>query len=523
VPSFLRQRVIYFILATMTAVVATHGICAQAPAAIGLFEQQQDIGIVLRPGSANYDSVKKTYTVSSAGETMWVDMDEFHFVWKQVSGDVSLSSDIELQVAAGMHNPHRKAVLMIRQSLDSHSAYVDIAVHGVGKSALQFRSTAGAGTHTIAANIYAPRRLKIVKHGDEFFAFISGKDGRMQFAGSSTKLHLTGPFYVGLGVCSHEKDIVETAIFSNVKLTSKPENPSAKTQLYSTIETVTVGSPDRQVEYTASGRLEAPNWSKDGLFFVYNREGGLYRLPVKCGGEDTGCAGPTEPLHIPTDPARTINNDHGLSSNGRIAVISDNGGASQLSQIYTVPIVGGKPVLLTPKGPSYFHSWSPDGKTIAFTGKRDGSFGIFTMPAEGGEETRLTTAKGLDDGPDYSHDGKFIYFNSDRTGSMQIWRMHLDGSQPEQVVTDEFNDWFPHPSPDGTWVVFLAYDKDVTGHPADKDVKLFSIKMKDQKVEELATLFGGQGTINVPSWSPDGKKVAFVSYKYVPLDAVDEK
>jgi TolB protein len=342
----------------------------------------------------------------------------------------------------------------------------------------------------------------------------------MQFAGSSTRLHLTSPFYVGLGVCSHEKDIVETAVFSNVKLASRPENSSARTQLYSTIETVTVGSPDRQVEFTAPSRLEAPNWSKDGLFFIYNREGGLYRLPVKCGGEDTGCAGATEPLRIPTGSARNINNDHGLSSNGRIAAISDDG---QVSQIYSVPIVGGLPVLLTPKGPSYFHSWSPDGKTIAFTGKRGVSFGIFTIPAEGGDETRLTTAKGLDDGPDYSHDGKLIYFNSDRTGSMQIWLMHADGSQPEQVVSDEFNDWFPHPSPDGTWLVFLAYDKDVAGHPADKYVRLFSMRMKDQKIEELATLFGGQGTINVPSWSPDGKKVAFVSYKYVPLDAFDEK
>jgi len=132
---------------------------------------------------------------------------------------------------------------------------------------------------------------------------------------------------------------------------------------------------------------------------------------------------------------------------------------------------------------------------------------------DGGEETRLTTAPGLDDGPDYSPDGQYIYFNSERTGAMQIWRMKPDGSQQEQVTSDDYNNWFAHPSPDGKWIVFLSYDKSVTGHPENKDVTLRLMPAKGGKIETLAKLFGGQGTMNVPSWSPDSKQIAFVSYQ----------
>ena len=137
---------------------------------------------------------------------------------------------------------------------------------------------------------------------------------------------------------------------------------------------------------------------------------------------------------------------------------------------------------MTQIGPSYWHGWSPDGKTLAFVGQRNGDFDIYTVPATGGEETRLTTAKGLDDGPEYSPDGQYIYFNSERTGHMQIWRMHPDGSGQEQVFADDYNNWFPHISPDGKWMVFLTYEKDVTGHPENKDVMLRLMSLDDKKI-----------------------------------------
>jgi Tol biopolymer transport system component len=171
------------------------------------------------------------------------------------------------------------------------------------------------------------------------------------------------------------------------------------------------------------------------------------------------------------------------------------------------------PTRITESFPSYWHGWSPDGKTLAFCGQRDGAFGIFTIPAAGGKETRMTTTSGLDDGPDYSPDGQFIYFNSDRTGLMQIWRMKSDGSELTQITQDEFNNWFPHVSPDGKLLVFLSYNHDVKGHPPNKEVTLRLMSLGDGKISRLTKLFGGQGTINVPSWSPDSKHLAFVSYQ----------
>jgi TolB protein len=217
-----------------------------------------------------------------------------------------------------------------------------------------------------------------------------------------------------------------------------------------------------------------------------------------------------------------------------LLAISDQSQEDNRSIVYVVPIGGGTPRRITAKSPSYWHGWSPDGKTLAFVGERNGDFDIYTIAVTGGDETRLTTAKGLDDGPEYSPDGRYIYFNSERTGHMQIWRMRADGSEQEQVLDDAWNDWFPHISPDGKWIVFLSYDADVGGHPENKNVMLRMMPLIDEKAIEgklmspkavisvLAKLFGGQGTINVPAWSPDSKEVGFVSYALVPNENAEK-
>jgi TolB protein len=269
----------------------------------------------------------------------------------------------------------------------------------------------------------------------------------------------------------------------------------------SSLEIVSVETGQRKVIYRARQHFEAPNWSRDGKYFIFNSRGRIYTLPVEGG----------EPRLLDTGSATNCNNDHGLSPDGTLLALSHS--PQNQSLIYIVPITGGEPRLVTPLGPSYWHGWSPDGKTLAYCAERNGNYDVYTIPVEGGEETRLTDAPGLDDGPDYSPDGKYIYFNSERTGTMQIWRMHTDGSRQEQITFDSYNDWFPHPSPDGQWLVFLSYEPDVQGHPANKDVTLRIMPMKGGEPRVLVSLFGGQGTINVPSWSPDSKQFAFVSYR----------
>ena len=191
------------------------------------------------------------------------------------------------------------------------------------------------------------------------------------------------------------------------------------------------------------------------------------------------------------------------------------------------PAVCGEPRQVTSLGPSYWHGWSPDGKTLAYCAERKDEFDIYTISAEGekaGKEKRLTVTKGLDDGPDYSPDGQAIYFNSERTGKMRIWRMKPDGAHQQQVTFDEpYADWFPHPSPDGKWLVFLSYDQSVKGHPANKYVALRNMPLPCCPAKVLARLFGGHGTLNVPSWSPDSKFFAFVSYRLVKARLSHEK
>jgi len=477
-----------------------------AASPIGIFEAHSDVGTVLHAGSVAYDASKRTYTIAGSGENMWSVADAFQFVWKKTSGDVALTADVSFLTKTG--NEHKKAVLMLRQSLDADSVYADVALHASGLTSLQFRDEKGAVTREIQSNLSAPTRLQIAKRGDYVYMSLA-TGGDLKVAGGWLRIPLQGSFYVGLGVCSHDKDVVEKAIFSNVELT-QPAAATGQPVLYSTLETVAIDSADRRVAYLAQGRFEAPNWTRDGSAFLFNRNGRIEHLPVDAGS----------PVVIETGFATRCNNDHGISPDATQLAISDNSQEDHESLVYIVPAVGGAPRRITQKSPSYWHGWSPDGKTLAFVGLRNGDFDIYAIPAAGGEETRLTTAKGLDDGPEYSPDGKYIYFNSERTGHMQIWRMKPDGSDQEQVFSDDLNNWFPHISPDGQWMVFLTYDPSVTGHPENKDVMLRLMSLSDKKITVLAKLFGGQGTINVPSWSPDSKRLAFVSYMLIPAAAI---
>jgi dipeptidyl aminopeptidase/acylaminoacyl peptidase len=468
---------------------------------VGQFKGQSDIGIVLHPGSTQYDAASGSYTVAGSGENMWFSEDAFHFVWQEVSGDhVSLAATINFVGSGG--DSHRKALLMIRQSLDADSAYVDVAVHGDGLKSIQYRDERGAITREINAPASTSKRLRLEKRGDYFY-MLMGDDSGFQLVAGSPRIHLTGPFYVGFGVCAHEKSVIQRAVFSNVDLnfSSAPENSPV---LHSTLEVVPIATPtDRRVVYATAGRVEAPNWTSDGGDLIFNRAGRLEKVSVSKG----------KPVAIETGLTGHCNHDHGISPDGRslaITELQENG----KSGVFIVPYAGGTPRRVTRLSTSYWHGWSPDGKSLAISVEQNGHFDIYNVDADGANESRLTQDSGSNDGPEYSPDGAYIYFTSDRNGTSQIWRMRPDGSGQEQVTTDEFGNWFPHISPDGRKMIFLSYAKGVTGHPADKDVTLRIMTLTDRKITVLDKMLGGEGTINAPSWSPDSLEVAFVSYQY---------
>jgi len=497
-----------------------------AQEAVGIFTGSGDIGTpsTLGPGSAVYDASTNRYTVSGGGANMWAAADHFQYVWKKVSGDVMLDATIEFvgtRPATGGPNPHRKACLVIRQTLDSDAVYADAALHGDGLTSLQWRDAKGAATHEVQSNVVGPTRLRIEKRGSYVSLSLASAGQPLQPAGGSARIELAGEFYIGLGVSAHDPARIEQASFSNVEL-GTPAPATGRTTLINTLETINVRSGDRRVVHvvTQPGRIEAPNWFPDHTNTLYFNSGGkLYKVQAEPPGTPPNPNRLKTPEPVDLGILTRINNDHGVTADGTMWAISDGSqtvDGKRPSLIYKVPFAGGAATRLTDQGPSYFHGWSPDGKTLTYCAQRNGNFDVYTIGVDGGPETRLTTATGKDDGPEYSPDGAYIYFNSDRSGAMQIWRMKADGSQQEQITTDDAENWFPHISPNGQLMVFLSYDKGVGDHPENKDVRLRLMNLTTKAVTVLTKLFGGQGTINVSSWSPNSQYLAFVSYQVVP-------
>ncbi len=276
----------------------------------------------------------------------------------------------------------------------------------------------------------------------------------------------------------------------------------------STLETITVAATEQAPTgiYSTNSYLEAPNWTRDGAELIFDENGAILRVPA---------AGGT-PQPVPMGEGLHCNGSHGLSPDGTLLAVSCSTPALPGSHVYVLPATGGAPRLVTEHTDSYFHTWSPDGKTIVFTRPDQGSGNIFAIGVQGGQEKPLTMGKGISDDPDFSPDGRYIYFCSDRSGGMQIWRMHPDGTMPEQITYDDQVNWTPHPSPDGRWIVFLSYAPGTKGHPANQPITLRLMSVKDRKITTLVHLTGGSGTMNVASWAPDSRHLAYVSYEVEP-------
>lgn len=483
---------------------------------LGIFENQSDVGRVMPPGAATFDAATGVYTIRSAGEDLWADVDEFHFVWKKVSGDVSLTADVKVADGSATSHPHRKALLMFRQTLDSDALFAVAAIHGSRETALQYRRAKGDMMQTILFNIGAPQRMRLEKRGDTITLFLSRHGEPLHQTGASTKLHFDGTFYAGLGMCARKKDTVEQATFAHVEL--QPLKPSAAPvpmELFSTLHTIAVDPkvPMDFVIQTGKGQMEAPNWSRDGKTLIFDRAGKLWSVTA-----DEGEGEFSEATPIEIGNATDCTGSHGFSPDGKCLAMTCTTPNQPGRRIYIVPATGGTPRLVTANPDSYFHSWSRDGKTILFTRPGKGASSIYSIAADGGQETALTSGTGISDAPDYSSDDRWIYFNSDRAGGMQIWRMRPDGGDPEQVTFDERPNWTPHPSPDGKSILILSYDKGVTGHAANKDVTLRVLNVSGGEIRDLVQIVGGAGSDNMPNWAPDGAHLAYVSYQFLPAE-----
>lgn len=473
---------------------------------LGLFIAQGAVGTVKQPGSCTYDPVQQRYTITGAGANIWGDHDDFHYVWQRLQGNFIVTMQAGF-LGQGV-NRHRKVGWMVRTSLDTASANVSTGVHGDGLISLQFRRTAGARTEEIVAPITHADVIQLERQGNTYRMAVA-RFGDPFTVVQVTDLDLGDDLYVGLAVCSHEADVVEQALFGNVRIVQPvaADFVRGRDPLASLLEVLDIPTGHRQVLYQAPTIFEAPNWTTDGQALIYNSAGLLYRFDLAT----------RQPTVIDTGAVVQNNNDHVISFDGTMLAISSRDPELKSSVIYTVPITGGEPQRITAQGPSYLHGWSPDGQHLVYTALRNGDYDIYRIAADGSDgerETQLTTAPGLDDGPEYTPDGQYIYFNSVRSGLMQIWRMKPDGSDQEQVTDDEYNNWFPHISPDGQWIIFLSYlvgEVDPSDHPPAKRVYLRLLPISGGTPNVVAYLYGGQGTMNVPSWSPDSKRVAFVS------------
>jgi Tol biopolymer transport system component len=258
--------------------------------------------------------------------------------------------------------------------------------------------------------------------------------------------------------------------------------------------------------------FEAPNWTPDGRTLVVNGDGGLFRLGVDSGDLEAIDLGGIAP----------INNDHVLSPDGETAYVSSDDG-----HIYAVPIEGGAARRVTNDNVKgfrhYLHGVSPDGETLAYIGLQIDEAGVttnvYTIPSAGGADVQLTNDAFPDDGAEFSPDGEWIYFNSERgstaKGHAQLFRIPVAGGEPEQLTDDDRVNWFPHVSPDGRSIAYVSFPPGTEGHPADHDV---IVRLKDETgaIRDLAEVYGGQGTMNVPSWDPASERIAIVAYPLAP-------
>jgi len=478
---------------------------------IGIFDHHQDVGDPIKKGSTVYNEENQTYTLTGAGINMWAAKDQYQFAWKKIKGDFIMRATVQF-IGEGT-DPHRKIGIIARDNLNTGSRYADACVHGDVLTSLQYRSEDGVETEQVELSSFHPTDIEFARKGNTF-TFSAARFGE-NYKSVTKEMKLNEEVYLGLFICSHREDVLESAIFSNVRIVIPVNEDYTPYRDYigSHLEVMDIATGHRKILHSAPNSLQAPNWTPDNKRLIWAEEGLLKYYELETGEIKT----------LNTGFATDNNNDHVLSFNGKMMAISNHIGDDRISTIFTMPASGSdnpNQISKVENGHSFLHGWSPDGTKIIFTANRNEQWDIWEIDVNTREEKALTNLGTLDDGSEYSPDGKYIYFNSVRTGTMQIWRMKADGSEQEQMTFDEYNDWFPHFSPDGLQIVYLSFPADIdpSSHPFYKRVYLRIMPASGGIPRTIGYVYGGQGTINVPSWSPDGKKIAFISNSKYPLD-----
>jgi TolB protein len=498
------QQLRYLILCALALPIAGS---AQSSEPLGIFDQHLDIGNPEIKGTGEYNKTDQTYSLNSARSTMKDNADQFHFAFRKVKGDFMIRATVRMIGGGG--NDQHKAGIIARDQLTADSRYAGACVRGDVFTALQYRTSNGAGTEQSILLSYHPTDIELERVGNTFT--LSAARFGENYKSVSKEVIVNEELYAGLFFSSQAESGSGKAVFSNVQIIipPAPDYRPYRDYIGSHLEIMEVATGKRKILHSARNSLQAPNWTKDDKLIFNSVEGPqnlLYVYDLKSGNISK----------LNTGFATNNNNDHVLSFDQKMIAISNHVGEKRISTLFTLPVGGSdNPTKITDEnlGHSFLHGWSPDGKKLVFTGQRNNAWDIWTIDIASKKETRLTEDPALDDGPEYTPDGKYIYFNSVRTGTMKLWRMKPDGSGQEQITFDEYNDWFPHFSPDGKWMVYISFPKDIdpASHPFYKKCYLRLMPAEGGVPKTIAYIYGGQGTINVPSWSPDGKMVAFVS------------
>jgi Tol biopolymer transport system component len=474
---------------------------------LGAFDHHQDIGDPKLAGNGVYNPTDQTYTLSGAGPNAGIALEQFHLAWTKLEGDFIVQASVRF---LGPGTQRRELGIMARDSLAASSPHAAASVHGDTLTALQYRATDSAAVGQVEVSSFHPTDIQLARAGNKF-TFSSAVFGE-NYKAVSHDIALSREVYVGLFVGSHDAGVAAQAVFSNVRviIPAAPDFKPYGEYLGSHLEVMDVASGHRKILHSEPGSIQAPNWTADDQL-IYNSSGGvMYTYDIATG----------KVAELNTGACRQNNNDHVLSFDGKMLALSNFAGVPRHSVAFILPVTGSdhpEQITSAEAGHTYLHGWSPDGKKLVFTGGRKGETGdyrnLWSVDVKTKIETALTPPGTLDDGPEYTPDGKYIFFNSVRTGTMQIWRMRPDGSNPEQVTFDEYNDWFPHISPDGKWLVYIAFPTDMNPwwHPFYRQCSIRLMPTSGGVPKTIGYIYGGQGSMNTPGWSPDSKRIAFVS------------